>query len=71
MMTRLFLKLARAVESESEHLLAAKIMKKVNDENDLPEIKDFNAITGKGIELKIEEKQLKVVNPEYFKENNL
>ncbi|WP_394697576.1 hypothetical protein [uncultured Sunxiuqinia sp.] len=46
-------------------------MKKVNDENDLPEIKDFNAITGKGIELKIEEKQLKVVNPEYFKENNL
>jgi Cu2+-exporting ATPase len=66
------LRLAGAVESESEHPLAAGIMKKVNQEKiDLPEIKDFNAITGKGIEAKVEDKQVKVVSPGYLKENDL
>ncbi|WP_159517161.1 copper-translocating P-type ATPase [Sunxiuqinia indica] len=66
------LRLAGAVESESEHPLAAGIMKKVNQEKiDLPEIKDFNAITGKGIEAKVEDKQVKVVSPGYLKENDI
>jgi len=66
------LRLAGALEGKSEHPLAMGIMQKIRDEKiELPETEDFNAITGKGIEAKVESKNVKVVSPGYIKENKL
>jgi len=66
------LRLAGTIESHSEHPLATGIMDKVEDENiDLGEVKDFNAIKGKGIEAKVDGKDVKVVSPGYLKENDI
>jgi Cu2+-exporting ATPase len=66
------LKLAGAVESKSEHPLAMGVMEKIKEEEiDLPEAKDFNAITGKGIEAKVDGKKVKVVSPGYLEENDI
>jgi len=66
------LRLAGALEGKSEHPLAMGIMQKIRDEKiELPETEDFNAITGKGIEAKVESKNVKVVSPGYVKENKL
>jgi len=66
------LRLAGALESKSEHPLAMGIMKKIKEEKiELPEAGDFNAITGKGIEAKVESKNVKVVSPDYVKEQKL
>lgn len=66
------LALAGAVESNSEHPLAIGIMDKVKEEEiDLPDAKDFNAITGKGIEATVEGKKVKIVSPGYLKEKDI
>ncbi|MGQ7869896.1 copper-translocating P-type ATPase [Sunxiuqinia sp. sy24] len=66
------LKLAGAVESESEHPLAIGILDKVKEEEiELPEIKNFNALTGKGIEADIGKQKVKVVSPGFLKEKDL
>lgn len=66
------LKLAGAVESESEHPLAIGILDKVKEETiELPDIENFKALTGKGIEADIGERKVKVVSPGFLKENNL
>ena len=66
------LRLAGALEGKSEHPLAMGIMQKIRDEKiELPEAKDFNAITGKGIEATVENKKVKVVSPGYVKEQKL
>lgn len=66
------LKLAGALEAKSEHPLAMGIMQKVKDEEIVvPEAKNFNAITGKGIEAEVGNKKVKVVSPGYVKEKNL
>ena len=66
------LRLAGALESKSEHPLAIGIMEKVKQEQiDLPEAENFGAITGKGIEAKVENKKVQVVSPGYLKENNV
>jgi len=66
------LRLAGALEKKSEHPLAMGIMKKIKEEKiELPEAGDFNAITGKGIEAKVESKNVKVVSPDYVKEQKL
>jgi len=66
------LKLAGAVEAESEHPLAIGILDKVKEKDiELPEIKNFNALTGKGIEADVGEQKVKVVSPGFLKENNL
>jgi Cu2+-exporting ATPase len=66
------LKYAAALENKSEHPLAMAIVQKAQDEEiDLPEVSDFNSITGKGIEAKVEKKKVKVVSPQYLEENNL
>jgi Cu2+-exporting ATPase len=66
------LRLAGTLESNSEHPLATGIMEKVKDENiELGEAKNFNAIKGKGIEGKIDNKSVKVVSPGYLKENKI
>lgn len=66
------LKFAGALEQNSEHPIASGIMKKVKELTlPLPAIKDFQAITGKGIQATIEGTNVMVVSPGYLKENKL
>lgn len=61
------LKYAGALESRSEHPLAMGIMNKVKEhEIDVLPVDNFNAITGKGIEGEVENKNVKVVSPGYL-----
>jgi P-type Cu2+ transporter len=66
------LKFAAALEQNSEHPIATGITRKAKELNQvLPQLKDFKAITGKGIQASIDGKDVKVVSPGYLKENNL
>lgn len=66
------LKLAGALESQSEHPLAEGIMKKIKEKKiSVDEPQDFNAITGEGVEGKLNDKKIKIVGPGYLKENNI
>ncbi|MDY0076322.1 MAG: copper-translocating P-type ATPase [Bacteroidales bacterium] len=66
------LKYAGALESKSEHPLAMGIMHKVKEnEIEIPEVDNFNAITGKGIEGDVENRHLKVVSPGYLKDEKI
>jgi P-type Cu2+ transporter len=66
------IRLAGALEAKSEHPLAIGIMEKIRSEEiEIPEAKNFNAITGKGIEAEVENKKVKVVSPGYLKEKNI
>ncbi|RCW39026.1 copper-translocating P-type ATPase [Marinilabilia salmonicolor] len=66
------LKLAGALESKSEHPLATGIMQKIKElELEVRKAEDFNAISGKGIEGKVENQNVKVVSPGYLKENKI
>ncbi len=66
------LKLAGALESQSEHPLAAGIMAKVEKEGiRLPEAKNFHAITGKGIEAEVDQQTVRVVGPGYLEEKGI
>ncbi len=66
------LRLAGALEAKSEHPLADGIMNKIKQEKiEVPEAKNFNAITGKGIEADVENRKVKVVSPGYVREQNL
>lgn len=60
--------LAASLEQNSEHPIAQGI---VNSVDNLLEVEDFNSITGKGIEGKIDGLFVKVVSPGYLRENNL
>jgi Cu2+-exporting ATPase len=63
---------ASALEQNSEHPIATGIVRKSKELNlSLPQLKDFKAITGKGIEAIVSGKAVKVVSPGYLKENNL
>jgi Cu2+-exporting ATPase len=63
------LRLAGSLEQKSEHPLAVGIMNKVSEEDiDLPEAQDVNAITGEGIEATVDGKKVQVVSPEYVKD---
>ena len=66
------LKYAGALESKSEHPLAMGIMNKVEEaEIELPQVENFNAITGKGIEGVVDGKNIKVVSPGYLKDEKI
>lgn len=66
------LAMASGLEQNSEHPIATGILEKAKDRKlDMPVINEFMAITGKGIQATINEKQVKVVSPGYLKENNL
>ncbi|MFO7850955.1 MAG: copper-translocating P-type ATPase [Bacteroidales bacterium] len=66
------LRLAGALEAESEHPLAMGILQYIEDKDiELPGIHNFNAITGKGIEARVDDKEVKVVSPGYLKEHNI
>lgn len=58
------IRLAAAVEQGSEHPIAAGIVKEAKDRKlDLPEAKAFEAITGKGVQASVEDKQIQILSP--------
>ncbi|MFZ6012914.1 MAG: copper-translocating P-type ATPase [Bacteroidota bacterium] len=66
------LQLAAALEQNSEHPIASGIVRKAKGlDLPLPKLTDFKAITGKGIEAKVDGNNIKVVSPGYLKENNI
>ncbi len=66
------LRLAAALEGNSEHPIATGIEAKAKELSlNLPAISDFRAITGKGIEAVSEGKKIAVVSPGYLRENNI
>ncbi len=66
------IRLAAALEQNSEHPIATGILKKAKDLSiSIPSTESFNAITGKGIEATVESKKVLVVSPGYLNENNL
>ncbi|MFO7933960.1 MAG: copper-translocating P-type ATPase [Bacteroidales bacterium] len=66
------LRLAGALENKSEHPLAMGIMEKIREEEmDLPDAENFNAITGQGIEAEVENEKIRVVGPGYLKDPNI
>jgi Cu2+-exporting ATPase len=66
------LRLASALEQTSEHPIAVGVMKEVKDRSiTVPKAENFNAITGKGVEAKVDGKDVKVVSPGYLKDKNI
>ena len=66
------LAMAGALEGNSEHPIANGITRKAKElKLELPSLKDFKAITGKGIQANVNGKDVKVVSPGFLKENNL
>ncbi|WP_339790078.1 copper-translocating P-type ATPase [uncultured Imperialibacter sp.] len=66
------LRLSSALEQSSEHPIAVGIIKKVKEKNiAVPKPENFNAITGKGVEAKVEGKDVKVVSPGYLKDEHI
>ena len=66
------LTLAATLEQNSEHPIATGIIRKSKElKQQLPPLKDFKAITGKGIQASVNGKGVKVVSPGFLKENNL
>lgn len=65
-------RVAAALEQNSEHPIATGILQKAKDISvNPPSLQNFNAITGKGVEATVEGKQVKVVSPGYLKEKNI
>ena len=66
------IRIASALEQNSEHPIATGILQKVKDLSiTIPATESFNAITGKGVEATVEGKKVLVVSPGYLKENNI
>lgn len=66
------LRLASALEANSEHPIATGIMQKANAlELKIPDATAFKSITGKGVTAMVENQELKVVSPGFLKENNI
>ncbi len=64
--------MASALEQKSEHPIATGILQKVKDLFiTIPATENYNAITGKGVEAKVEGKKILVVSPGYLKENDI
>ncbi|MCW9706540.1 heavy metal translocating P-type ATPase [Fodinibius salsisoli] len=62
------LSLAGSLEQNSEHPIARGIVKATDG---LMKVEDFNSITGKGIEGRVDGEQVKVVSPGYLREHNI
>ena len=66
------LQYAAALEQSSEHPIAVGIMQKVKNEKlEILKAGNFNAITGKGVEAKVNGMDVKVVSPGYLKEKGV
>jgi Cu2+-exporting ATPase len=63
------LRLAAAVESNSEHPVAQGIVRGARDRGlDIPRVEDFQAITGRGARARVQGREVKVVSPGYLRE---
>ncbi len=66
------LRLASGIEQHSEHFIATGLLKKVKELNiTIPKAENFNYLPGKGLEGIVEGKEIKVVGPNYLKEQNI
>ncbi len=66
------LRIASALEANSEHPIAEGIMEKTKELGiKVPKAEGFIAITGKGVEANVEGKSVKVVSPGYLAENDI
>ncbi len=66
------IRLAAALEQQSEHPIATGILQKAKDLSiPVPATGNFNALTGKGVEATVEGKKILVVSPGYLQENNI
>jgi Cu2+-exporting ATPase len=66
------IRIAAALEQNSEHPIATGILAKAKElAIEIPQVTNFKAITGKGIEADLDGKNIKVVSPGYLKENNI
>jgi P-type Cu2+ transporter len=66
------IRIASALEQNSEHPIATGILQKVKDLSiSIPPAENFKAITGQGVEAMVEGKQVQVVSPGYLKQKNL
>ena len=66
------IRLASALEQNSEHPIATGILQKAKDLSiTIPSTEYFKAITGKGVEATVEGKKISVVSPGYLKEKNI
>jgi Cu2+-exporting ATPase len=66
------LRLASALEQNSEHPIATGVIKKVKERSiPVPDANNFKALTGQGVEAVVEDKNIKVVSPGYLKESVL
>jgi P-type Cu2+ transporter len=69
---REIIRLASGLEQNSEHPIATGILQKAREMSvTIPSPRNFNAITGKGVEAQIENMNVKVVSPGYLREKNL
>lgn len=66
------LQIAASLEQNSEHPIASGIMKKSKEESLKPEdVKDFENLTGKGIQAKFNDKKVVIAGPGYLKSNSI
>jgi len=66
------LQYAAALEQSSEHPIAVGIIQKAKEEKlDVLKAENFNAITGKGVEARVNGRNIKVVSPGYLKEKQI
>jgi Cu2+-exporting ATPase len=66
------IRIASALEQNSEHPIATGILAKAKELSiAIPQVNNFKAITGKGVEAEVEGKNIKVVSPGYLKENKI
>ncbi|HLQ87014.1 MAG TPA: heavy metal translocating P-type ATPase [Enterococcus sp.] len=66
------IRLAASIEQNSEHPIATGIVKTTEEKGiSLGKVTDFESITGKGIQGKVDGKKVNVVSPGYVNSNNL
>jgi len=65
------LRLAAAVEADSEHPLAHAIVESAQDTGPLPQARDFRSMTGRGVEAAIDGRRLAVGGPALLRERSL
>lgn len=63
---------ASGLEQNSEHPIATGIIQKAKELSiDIPLVRNFEALTGNGVQAMIEGKEIKVVSPNYLHENKI
>ncbi len=66
------LRMAAALEQNSEHPIATGIIKKAKDGSiQISKAQNFKALTGQGVQAIVEGKEVKVVSPGYLKSNSI